>query len=289
MENNIKINSTKRLTLSALVIALYVVIMFCTQSFAFGQFQIRIATTIYSLSYIFPFLVLPLGIANIISNTIMGGLGVLDMLGGGLVGITTSFLIVLIRKYKLNINLAAIPIIFVPGLGVATWLSYLLGIPYKAMEEITLLGNQNTKYEYDYNPKILERFENKHPDNDYFVKFNCPEFTSLCPITGQPDFATIYISYVPDKYMVESKSLKLYLFTFRNHGDFHEDCMNIIMKDLIKLMEPKYIEVWGKFTPRGGISIDPYCNYGKSGTRWEEVAFNRLANHDLYPEKIDNR
>ena len=154
------------------------------------------------------------------------------------------------------------------------------------MKEITLLGNQNTKYEYDYNPKILERFENKHPDNDYFVKFNCPEFTSLCPITGQPDFATIY---VPDKYMVESKSLKLYLFTFRNHGDFHEDCMNIIMKDLIKLMEPKYIEVWGKFTPRGGISIDPYCNYGKSGTRWEEVAFNRLANHDLYPEKIDNR
>ena len=116
MENNIKINSTKRLTLSALVIALYVVIMFCTQSFAFGQFQIRIATTIYSLSYIFPFLVLPLGIANIISNTIMGGLGVLDMLGGGLVGITTSFLIVLIRKYKLNINLAAIPIIFVPSL-----------------------------------------------------------------------------------------------------------------------------------------------------------------------------
>ena len=154
------------------------------------------------------------------------------------------------------------------------------------MKEITLLGNQNTKYEYDYNPKILERFENKHPDNDYFVKFNCPEFTSLCPITGQPDFATIYISYVPDKYMVESKSLKLYLFTFRNHGDFHED---IIMKDLIKLMEPKYIEVWGKFTPRGGISIDPYCNYGKPGTRWEEVAFNRLANHDLYPEKIDNR
>ena len=321
MENNIKINSTKRLTLSALVIALYVIIMFCTQSFAFGQFQIRIATTIYSLSYIFPFLVLPLGIANIISNTIMGGLGVLDMLGGGLVGITTSFLIVLIRKYKLNINLAAIPIIFVPGLGVATWLSYLLGIPYKAMafslcvgqvipgilgviiikilsskikeiqfmKEITLLGNQNTKYEYDYNPKILERFENKHPDNDYFVKFNCPEFTSLCPITGQPDFATIYISYIPDKYMVESKSLKLYLFTFRNHGDFHEDCMNIIMKDLIKLMEPKYIEVWGKFTPRGGISIDPYCNYGKPGTRREEVAFNRLANHDLYPEKIDNR
>ena len=120
---------------------------------------------------------------------------------------------------------------------------------------------------------MLETFENKHPGNDYFVKFNCPEFTSLCPITGQPDFATIYISYVPDVRMVESKSLKLYLFSFRNHGDFHEDCMNIIMKDLIALMDPKYIEVWGKFTPRGGISIDPYCNYGRPGTRWEEVAW----------------
>ena len=149
------------------------------------------------------------------------------------------------------------------------------------MKEITLLGNQNTKYEYDYNPKILERFENKHPDNDYFVKFNCPEFTSLCPITGQPDFATIYISYVPDKYMVESKSLKLYLFTFRNHGDFHEDCMNIIMKDLIKLMQPKYIEVMGEFTPRGGIAIDPYCNYGMPGTKWEKLAEDRLFNHDM--------
>ena len=75
----------------------------------------------------------------------------------------------------------------------------------KELEGITLLGNQGTKYDYDYNPKVLETFENKHPDNDYFVKFNCPEFTSLCPITGQPDFATIYISYIPNKKMVESK------------------------------------------------------------------------------------
>ena len=155
--------------------------------------------------------------------------------------------------------------------------------------QITLLGNQDVKYDYNYNPEVLEVFENKHPDNDYFVKFNCPEFTSLCPITGQPDFATIYISYVPEKYMVESKSLKLYLFSFRNHGDYHEDCINIIMKDLIKKMDPKYIEVWGKFTPRGGISIDPYANYGKEGTLWKEAALNRLVNHDLYPEKIDNR
>jgi len=157
------------------------------------------------------------------------------------------------------------------------------------IQGISLLGNQKVPYNYDYDPSVLESFENKHPGNDYFVKFNCPEFTSLCPITGQPDFATIYISYVPDVYMVESKSLKLYLFSFRNHGDFHEDCMNIIMKDLIRLMNPKYIEVWGKFTPRGGISIDPYCNYGKEGTEWYEVAKKRLHMHDMYPEEVDNR
>ena len=156
-------------------------------------------------------------------------------------------------------------------------------------ENLTLLVNQQNNYETDYNPCLLETFVNKHPENDYFVKFNCPEFTSLCPITGQPDFANIIISYVPGERMVESKSLKLYLFSFRNHGDFHEDCVNVIMKDLITLMEPKYIEVWGKFTPRGGISIDPYCNYGKPGTKWEDVAFNRMANHDMYPEKVDNR
>lgn len=133
----------------------------------------------------------------------------------------------------------------------------------KELEGVSLLGNQTNVYRADYAPEVLETFPNKHPENDYFVKFNCPEFTSLCPKTGQPDFATIYISYVPGERMVESKSLKLYLFSFRNHGDFHEDCVNIIMKDLIRLMDPKYIEVWGKFTPRGGISIDPYCNYGK--------------------------
>ena len=164
-----------------------------------------------------------------------------------------------------------------------------MGRTAEEMEDVTLLGNKNVKYSMDYAPEMLQTFINKHQDNDYFVKFNCPEFTSLCPITGQPDFATVYISYVPDVKMVESKSLKLYLFSFRNHGDFHEDCMNIIMKDLIRLLDPKYIEVWGKFLPRGGISIDPYCNYGKAGTRWEEIAAHRLANHDLMPERVDNR
>ncbi|MBP5492102.1 MAG: NADPH-dependent 7-cyano-7-deazaguanine reductase QueF [Clostridiales bacterium] len=156
-------------------------------------------------------------------------------------------------------------------------------------EGLQKLGSKETTYAFDYTPDVLETFENKHQENDYFVKFNCPEFTSLCPITGQPDFATITISYVPDVKMVESKSLKLYLFSFRNHGDFHEDVVNIIMKDLIRLMDPKYIEVWGKFLPRGGISIDPYCNYGRTGTPWEAVATDRLTHHDMYPEKVDNR
>ncbi len=158
----------------------------------------------------------------------------------------------------------------------------------RTKEGLKTLGAK-TKYSMDYDPKVLERFQNKHIENDYFVKFNCPEFTSLCPITGQPDFATIYISYIPDKWMVESKSLKLYLFSFRNHGDFHEDCVNIIMKDLIELMQPRYIEVWGKFTPRGGISIDPYCNYGMPDTKFVQMAENRLLWHDMNPEKIDNR
>lgn len=156
-------------------------------------------------------------------------------------------------------------------------------------DHFTLLGNQHVSYPNNYDPALLESFDNKHPENDYFVKFNCPEFTSLCPITGQPDFATITISYVPDEKLVESKSLKLYLFSFRNHGDFHEDCVNIIMKDLINLLDPKYIEVWGKFLPRGGISIDPYANHGKPGTRWETIAEQRLAWHDMAPESIDNR
>jgi len=157
------------------------------------------------------------------------------------------------------------------------------------LKDLTLLGANGVDYPMTYTPSVLETFDNKHINNDYFVKFNCPEFTSLCPITNQPDFAKIYISYIPDVLMVESKSLKLYLFSFRNHGDFHEDCINIIMKDLVNLMNPRYLEVWGKFTPRGGISIDPYANYGKPGTKYEEMANYRMMNHDLNPENIDNR
>lgn len=129
------------------------------------------------------------------------------------------------------------------------------------LQGVSLLGNQNTHYTDDYNPEVLETFVNKHPDNDYVVTFDAYEFTSKCPKTGQPDFAKVVISYIPREKMVESKSLKLYLFSFRNHGDFHEDCMNIIAKDLIKLMDPKYLEVRGIFSPRGGISIYPFVNY----------------------------
>ncbi|MDE7336271.1 MAG: preQ(1) synthase [Muribaculaceae bacterium] len=126
---------------------------------------------------------------------------------------------------------------------------------------VTLLGAGKTNYPTDYSAELLEWFPNKHPENDYLVSLDCPEFTSLCPKTGQPDFGHIVINYIPGEKMVESKSLKLYLFSFRNHGDFHEDCINIIMKDLIALMAPRYIEVLGMFTPRGGISIRPYAQW----------------------------
>jgi 7-cyano-7-deazaguanine reductase len=147
------------------------------------------------------------------------------------------------------------------------------------MEKFNNLGH-HTEYANEYAPQVLETFENKHQENDYWVRFNCPEFTSLCPITGQPDFAEIRISYIPNIKMVESKSLKLYLFSFRNHGAFHEDCVNIIMKDLIKLMNPKYIEVTGLFLPRGGISIYPYVNYSQKGTKYENLAEQRLFNYE---------
>ena len=139
---------------------------------------------------------------------------------------------------------------------------------------MNLLGQGHTDYPTTYAPQILEAFDNKHPGNDYMVTLHCPEFTSLCPKTGQPDFATIIINYIPGPRLVESKSLKLYLFSFRNHGDFHEDCVNIIMKDLVKLMEPKYIEVKGNFTPRGGISIIPFANYGDE--KYADYAKDRL-------------
>ena len=152
-------------------------------------------------------------------------------------------------------------------------------------EGLKTLGKK-TDYRMDYAPEVLETFQNRHPDHDYWVQFNCPEFTSLCPITGQPDFAEIKILYIPGERMVESKSLKLYLFSFRNHGDFHEDCVNTIMNDLVRLMSPKYIEVVGLFTPRGGISIYPYANYGRPGTKYADLAERRLMDHQMLPAPL---
>ncbi len=148
----------------------------------------------------------------------------------------------------------------------------------RTQDHLQALG-QKAAIPTTYAPEVLEAFDNLHPGRDYWVEFLCPEFTSLCPITGQPDFAEIRIMYIPDRRMVESKSLKLYLFSFRNHGDFHEDCVNIIMNDLIKLMDPRYIEVTGIFVPRGGIAIHPYANYGRPGTKYEALAEQRLASY----------
>lgn len=142
-------------------------------------------------------------------------------------------------------------------------------------KEFKSLGAKKTVYNFKYNCDLLERFENENKENDYFVTLDAYEFTTLCPITGQPDFASIYISYVPDDYLVESKSLKLYLFSFRNNAGFHEDTINIILKDLIKLLNPKYLEVFGIFAPRGGIAIYPFANFAKKGCGYEEFKKTR--------------
>lgn len=110
---------------------------------------------------------------------------------------------------------------------------------------------------------LLESVENPQSDIDYLVRFTAPEFTSLCPMTGQPDFAHLMIDYIPDERLVESKSLKLYLGSYRNHGAFHEDCTVRIARRLMKEIEPKWIRIGGYWYPRGGIPIDVFFAYGK--------------------------
>ena len=109
----------------------------------------------------------------------------------------------------------------------------------------------------------LDRVANPHPDTDYVARFTAPEFTSLCPVTGQPDFALLVIDYMPDKWLVESKSLKLYLASFRNHGAFHEDCTVMIGKRLAELLKPRYLRIGGYWYPRGGIPIDVFWQTGE--------------------------
>lgn len=110
---------------------------------------------------------------------------------------------------------------------------------------------------------LLDRVPNPHLDTDYVARFTAPEFTSLCPVTGQPDFALLVIDYVPGPWLVESKSLKLYLHSFRNHGAFHEDCTVAIGKRLAELLEPRYLRIGGYWYPRGGIPIDVFWQTGE--------------------------
>ena len=129
-----------KLTTSGIVIALYVVVMYFTQSFAFGAYQIRIATSLYALAYIHPFLILPLSVANSISNMLMGGFGIFDTVGGAFAGLVTTLLVCLVRWKKWPLPLIAVPVILGPGLIVATWLSYLIGMPYGAMALSLCIG-----------------------------------------------------------------------------------------------------------------------------------------------------
>jgi len=108
----------------------------------------------------------------------------------------------------------------------------------------------------------LERVANPHVDTDYLARFTCPEFTALCPVTGQPDFAHLVIDYAPDKWLLESKSLKLFLASFRNHGAFHEDCTLSIAKRVVKEVEPRWLRIGGYWYPRGGIPIDVFWETG---------------------------
>jgi 7-cyano-7-deazaguanine reductase len=111
--------------------------------------------------------------------------------------------------------------------------------------------------------KTLDRAPNPQADTDYITRFTAPEFTSICPVTGQPDFAHLVIDYAPDKWIIESKSLKLYLMSFRNHGAFHEDCTVRIGKDLVGLLKPLWFRIGGYWFPRGGMPIDVFWQSGK--------------------------
>lgn len=131
---------------------------------------------------------------------------------------------------------------------------------------VTLLGNQNTKYEFDYNPDLLEVFKRHYDpmqDDEQIVNLDCFEFASRCKKTNQPDYGAVYISYIPGEegLMIESKSLKLYLFSFQQHQDFHETCCHMIMEDLVKVLKPAYLSVYMDFHSRGGVSILPYSIY----------------------------
>jgi 7-cyano-7-deazaguanine reductase len=129
---------------------------------------------------------------------------------------------------------------------------------------------------------ILESVANPHINTDYSIRFTCPEFTSICPITSQPDFAHITLDYVPNELIVESKSLKLYLFSYRNHGAFHEDCTISIAKDIIKTISPKWLRIVGIWYPRGGIPIDIFYQTEKEP---EDILIPQIDYKNYSPRK----
>ncbi|HEY1736608.1 MAG TPA: preQ(1) synthase [Methylovirgula sp.] len=131
----------------------------------------------------------------------------------------------------------------------------------KTPQDLSLLG-KHTALPASPDEARLERVANPHRDANYIARFAAPEFTSLCPVTGQPDFAHIVIDYLPDEWLVESKSLKLYLASFRNHGSFHEDCTLRIGKDLVALLKPRWFRIGAYFYPRGGMPIDVFWQMG---------------------------
>lgn len=142
---------------------------------------------------------------------------------------------------------------------------------------LTKLGAKETKYKFTKpDKKIFETFQNQHPDVFYMAPFECFEFTSLCPKTGQPDYAKIHINYIPREKCIESKSMKLYLNTFRNSGEFMEDIANRIMKDIRTVIDPWYVEVYADFNSRGGISLRPFSN-----------SYNKLLAEDIKRDYID--
>jgi len=140
-------------------------------------------------------------------------------------------------------------------------------MPQAEHDGLSLLRKSQTSYPDSPERAVLEAFPNKYSDRYYTVEFNCPEFTSLCPVTGQPDFARITITYIPDLRCLESKSLKMYLGSFRTTGMFHEEITNRILDDLVASCEPRWARVRGAMNARGGISIDVTAEYCKPGFR----------------------
>lgn len=133
-----------------------------------------------------------------------------------------------------------------------------------SVTDVSGLSQLGTKVDTPESPEkaILEKVSNGNAGTDYVVRFTAPEFTSLCPMTGQPDFAHIVIDYIPGDFLVESKSLKLFLQSFRNHGAFHEDCSVYIAKRLVELLQPKWLRIGAYWYPRGGIPIDVFWQTG---------------------------